>query len=92
MTCIEGSTIPTLSEHDSDSVNICGSTKQRRVSWGRVDSIILEETDFSSEREAVIDDFETMECRVTRIKAAHRARVAERRKKEEESKSKEISC
>ena len=81
MTCVGERAIPTLSE--SDSVDLNGSTKRRRISWGTVKvAIILDETDFSGEREAVIDNFENEECRVARIKAAHRARVAERKKRE----------
>ena len=60
-----------------------GSSKQRRVSWGNVDVAILDETDFTAERESVLDGFESSGVRVARLKAAHRARVAARRRKEE---------
>lgn len=88
MTCVGDRTMQILPLSESDDVD---SPKRRRVSWGTVNvSIILDETDFSGEREAVVDDLETKESRVARIKAAHRARVAERRKVAEVS-NKELS-
>jgi hypothetical protein len=50
-------------------------------------AIILDETDFSNEREAVVDDLESNACRNERKIAAHRARVAARKLREEESKA-----
>lgn len=82
MTFIDGSDIPALVDCVSFDNN--GSVQRRKVSWGSIDSIILDETDFSNEREAVVDALENNESRVARLKAAHRARVVERRKTEDE--------
>ena len=69
-----------------DVVEIAGSGKKRRVSWGENEVAIVRETDFSAERESVIDESEPPECRVARVKAAHKARILARKARENDSK------